>query len=458
VSSRLLAIDGLRGIACLGVAVYHLTRYGATAELATEGLPAPLLWGANHGWIGVQFFFVISGFVIAHTLRDAVVDGWYIGNYALRRSLRLDPPYWVTIAGVLALHFLWTHWLNWQSPLDVPRPLQPPLSGWLVVSHVLYIHKLQGFDSLSTGFWTLCIEIQFYLLCVCSLGMAQAVAGWRQVQRRHTAGASLPEGGNVPAQSATAEQSQPLVAAGRPASTGMTAAAGFAAPVPPEKHSTLEVSPRDDLSATYTLLGGLFLPLALLSLWWLSPHPEGEDLVFHHFFLFFSGCLTGWVYNGWVPRGGWLVWQGILGVTLVAEILADDSADGWARCFSDRALKLWAGFLTPLWIDWAARTGRLSRPLPIPGVNAAGRISYSLYLVHFPVAFLITSLVEHSRWAPTTAGGALLVLGVSLLAGIGVASIMFVAIEAPSQRLAAWLRPRPRTAVSTVGSNTASPG
>jgi peptidoglycan/LPS O-acetylase OafA/YrhL len=168
-SGRLLAIDGLRGVACLGVAVYHLTRYGQTATIAREGIPAVLLWVGDHGWIGVQMFFVISGFVIAHTLRGAVVDAGYVGNYALRRSLRLDPPYWATIGLVLAMHAWFAGRPGWVSPLDLPDPLEPPLSWWLVVSHVLYIHKLQGFDSLSAGFWTLTIEIQFYLLYVCAL-------------------------------------------------------------------------------------------------------------------------------------------------------------------------------------------------------------------------------------------------------------------------------------------------
>ncbi|MFM8581729.1 MAG: acyltransferase family protein, partial [Planctomycetaceae bacterium] len=367
-AGRLLAIDGLRGLACLGVAVYHLTRYGATAEIAREGIPAALAWVADHGWVGVQMFFVISGFVIAHTLRDAVVDGWYVGNYALRRSLRLDPPYWVTIGLVLAMHAWFAGRPGWVSPLDIPTPLAPPLSWWLVASHLLYIHKLQGFDSLSAGFWTLTIEIQFYLLYVCALGVSQSL----KVER----------------------------------------------------------------GQAHRLLLWLLLPLAPLSLWWLSPEPRGDSLVFHHFFLFFSGCLAGWAFDGLVSHRWLWGWQAVLALTLVAEVVRAGAAWDWEAWFSNRALKLWAGVLTPLWIDWAGRTGRLARPLPIPGLNAIGRISYSLYLVHFPVAILITTLLEHSPWAPRTPRDCLCVLALSLLVGIGVAWGMYGAIEAPSQRLA----------------------
>jgi len=375
-SGRLLAIDGLRGVACLGVAVYHLTRYGQTATIAREGIPAVLLWVGDHGWIGVQMFFVISGFVIAHTLRGAVVDAGYVGNYALRRSLRLDPPYWATIGLVLAMHAWFAGRPGWVSPLDLPDPLEPPLSWWLVVSHVLYIHKLQGFDSLSAGFWTLTIEIQFYLLYVCALGVAQKLVA------------------------------QP--------------------------------------GQAHRLLLGLFLPLAPLSLWWLSPQTRGDALIFHHFFLFFSGCLAGWAFNGLVSRRWLWGWQAVMALTLVAEVVAGGSAADWEAWFSNRALKLWAGVLTPLWIDWAGQAGRLSRPLPLPGLNALGRISYSLYLVHFPVAVLITTLLEHSPWAPQTPRDCLLVLGLSLLAGVLVAWGMYYAIEAPSQRLAQWLKTWPR--------------
>jgi peptidoglycan/LPS O-acetylase OafA/YrhL len=194
----------------------------------------------------------------------------------------------------------------------------------------------------------------------------------------------------------------------------------------------------------HRLLLGLFLPLAPLSLWWLSPQTRGDALIFHHFFLFFSGCLAGWAFNGLVSRRWLWGWQAVMALTLVAEVVAGGSAADWEAWFSNRALKLWAGVLTPLWIDWAGQAGRLSRPLPLPGLNALGRISYSLYLVHFPVAVLITTLLEHSPWAPQTPYDCLLVLGLSLLAGVLVAWGMYYAIEAPSQRLAQWLKTWPR--------------
>lgn len=107
-------------------------------------------------------------------------------------------------------------------------------------------------------------------------------------------------------------------------------------------------------AGVYQRLLWMFLPVAMLSLWWCLPTPRW------------------WLWS----------WQAAVAVTFVLEVLSSDSGGGIERWVSDRALKLWAGLLTPLLSDLAGQAGRLSRPLPIPGVTSAGHISCSLYLVH----------------------------------------------------------------------------
>ena len=89
---RVAAIDGLRGLAALSVAWFHL--YGQNAgRRGTFGGEPRIRMGA----IGVQLFFAISGLVVAYMLLndnsiDRVRD---IGRYFVRRSVRLDLTYWL---------------------------------------------------------------------------------------------------------------------------------------------------------------------------------------------------------------------------------------------------------------------------------------------------------------------------------------------------------------------------
>ena len=61
-------------------------------------VPAPLETALKLGFVGVDIFFVLSGFVIAYSVREARITPRFLGRFALRRSIRLDPPYWITIA------------------------------------------------------------------------------------------------------------------------------------------------------------------------------------------------------------------------------------------------------------------------------------------------------------------------------------------------------------------------
>ena len=86
---RIAEIDTLRGLAALWVVFYHYTyRYG---QIYGENL---LPWTVfKHGYLGVQVFFVISGFVIYLTLerRNNLLD------FAVSRFSRLFPVYWAAI-------------------------------------------------------------------------------------------------------------------------------------------------------------------------------------------------------------------------------------------------------------------------------------------------------------------------------------------------------------------------
>ena len=162
-------IDGLRGVAAASVVLFHI--YGGTLKKPlAQVIPPPIGFLLEHGDLGVQVFFVISGFVIAHSLRHATITGRYIFNFALRRQVRLDPPYWSTL--LLATANLWLPWL-----LHPERAKAPPPSGGQLLAHIFYLQDILGKGDVVVVFWTLCIEVQFYLFFIVLLAVAQRLGG-----------------------------------------------------------------------------------------------------------------------------------------------------------------------------------------------------------------------------------------------------------------------------------------
>jgi peptidoglycan/LPS O-acetylase OafA/YrhL len=158
-SERFSVVDGLRGLAALAVVIYHF--HDAIIRSTPAWLPAWLESVARRGYLGVDVFFVISGFVIAFSVRNRDYTMGYLGRFALRRSIRLDPPYWITIALEVALI---------QVSLIVVPSLGTPIPALAQIgAHLLYVQDLAGQGNILPIFWTLCYEIQFYLFFVGTL-------------------------------------------------------------------------------------------------------------------------------------------------------------------------------------------------------------------------------------------------------------------------------------------------
>lgn len=82
-------LDGLRGVAAILVLIYHVFEGLAFAE-TTDGAGSGLITTLNHGHIAVDFFFILSGFVISY----AYDDRWgkmTLGSFFKRRLIRLHP-------------------------------------------------------------------------------------------------------------------------------------------------------------------------------------------------------------------------------------------------------------------------------------------------------------------------------------------------------------------------------
>ena len=159
--SRIPALDGLRGIAILLVLVMHFTLYGGPPPSSPAESPADAAFyqTALAGWIGVDLFFVLSGFLITGILWDTKGGDGYFRSFYMRRVLRIFPLYY----GALAVFFIL---------LPLLFPLHPGFRS-LRQDAVWYWSYLSNVQIARAGwppfgalghFWSLAVEEQFYLV------------------------------------------------------------------------------------------------------------------------------------------------------------------------------------------------------------------------------------------------------------------------------------------------------
>lgn len=162
---RFCAIDGMRGIAALGVVFHHL--YGNLKLELQQFLPVFVSTSFEYGYLGVPIFFVISGFVISYGVGSATITSKYLGNFILRRSIRLDITYWASIFLALALIVIKNSVLSTQEQL-------PSITD--VIFHMFYLQDILSIDPvISVVYWTLCMEVQLYIFFIISLWFSQKV-------------------------------------------------------------------------------------------------------------------------------------------------------------------------------------------------------------------------------------------------------------------------------------------
>lgn len=150
-TNRFSHIDALRGIAALLVIWLHVSEVFVHISPETSAQGTALYDMArvvDFGRIGVVIFFAISGFVICKSLNGSIIEG--SKKFLIRRLLRLYPAFWVSI--VLGLFSIW--WL-----------FDKPLSWNIIAANITMLPELLGEPPIIGLYWTLEIELVFYLLC-----------------------------------------------------------------------------------------------------------------------------------------------------------------------------------------------------------------------------------------------------------------------------------------------------
>ncbi len=191
------ALDGVRGVAILLVMMRHyFVNFETNFGTLSTGLGGKLDWlvynVARTGSIGVDLFFVLSGFLITGILIDTKESKNYFRRFYVRRTLRIFPLYYAFLAFIF---YVWPL-LNMPpnigiNPVSIgtEKPWSDEPWYWLYAPNVLF--ALRGEWGGLSHFWSLAVEEQFYLiwplliffvprhriktLCVTCIGIAVAL-------------------------------------------------------------------------------------------------------------------------------------------------------------------------------------------------------------------------------------------------------------------------------------------
>ncbi|MFE0426852.1 acyltransferase family protein [Streptomyces sp. NPDC058953] len=143
---RLYVLDGLRIAAALMVVLYHYTARGGSWQMPVKDVFPEIYRFTAYGYLGVQIFFVISGFVICMSAWGRPVKSFFIS-----RVVRLYPAYWFAVVATTV------------TLMVVPGgrrrlPANDVLVNLTMLQQPLHVRHVD------TVYWTLFTELRFYLL------------------------------------------------------------------------------------------------------------------------------------------------------------------------------------------------------------------------------------------------------------------------------------------------------
>ncbi len=145
----------MRAIAALLVAVLHISERLVDQSVG-GGWLLEFSSDLNIGHLGVSLFFMVSGFVIPASLHNQQDRAAGLRTFAIRRFFRLYPAYWLSIG--LAVVVIW--WLQNRQP-----------DPGTVLANLTMVHRLLGFRDFQGLYWTLLVELIFYVACAALYAM-----------------------------------------------------------------------------------------------------------------------------------------------------------------------------------------------------------------------------------------------------------------------------------------------
>ena len=157
IGGHIPALDGIRGLAILLVLLGHFTSYGGFRP--EIGVDRAYHLVAMLGGVGVDLFFVLSGFLITGILVDARGGAFFFRNFYMRRVLRIFPLYY----GSLLVFFVVLPLLDPGDP-RLQQVLGEQAWYWSYLTNIR-----MAFDGWPAyhhigHFWSLAVEEQFYMV------------------------------------------------------------------------------------------------------------------------------------------------------------------------------------------------------------------------------------------------------------------------------------------------------
>jgi len=159
-------INLLKAVAAQLIVLHHLAFYGPMADHARVLAPALFDWLADDARIAVQVFLVIGGFLAAKSLApDGLVRPGNPLSAMWRRYTKLAPPFVIATLLATGASFIASAWMTHDSISNTPNISQ-------LAAHMVLMHSVLGYESLSAGAWYVAIDFQLYasaviLLWVC---------------------------------------------------------------------------------------------------------------------------------------------------------------------------------------------------------------------------------------------------------------------------------------------------
>lgn len=354
-SSHFGLINLMKAGAAQIIVLHHLALYGPMADRARPLMPSLIDWLNDWGRLAVQVFLVIGGFLAAKSLspqgHPGVSDP---ARIVWRRYAKLAPPFVVAMLLAIVASEVARLWMTHDS-------ISEPASLRQVAAHVLLLHGVLGYESLSAGAWYVAIDFQLYASFVFLLWLGKRLAG---------------------------QGAQPW------------------------------------------LMPVLVALCAIASLLYFNLDPDWDVWAPYFFGSYGLGIMAWWASDPRRRPGSGAL---ILTVMLLGTLVALDTE------FRSRiALALAVALI--LFVS-----GRSVRPPVAPRamacVNAVARISYSIFLIHFPVCLLVNA--AFTRFVPLGAHWQALGVVVAWAASVAAGAAFFHLVESPLGRL--WNAPR-RTA------------
>jgi peptidoglycan/LPS O-acetylase OafA/YrhL len=369
-SGHLPALDGLRALAVFVVVEHNISLVTGDHGVLVHHLESML----HRGWMGVQLFFVLSGFLITRILLETQDSPGYFSSFYSRRALRIFPLYYAT----LIFLFLLLPALG-QTPALLAEDMPFSRQAWLWT----YLSNWTGPRGLGGGsppvfhFWSLAVEEQFYLL-------------WPLVVLFCTPKRLMQVCGGVVIASL------------------LCRAIYLAVGTDPTAIYTSTLSRMDALA-----LG------ALVAAWMLSPSRPQPNRTNVTRLLWVAVAITA---------SGWLITRGFPRFTVTEESI------GFTFVAAACAALLAAGVLAASVAD---AQGRWYRALAAPVLRPIAKYSYAIYVLHEPLHVLV-GLPLMQRWFGTTTpdvGPALVYMVVVTLASYGAGWLSYRLLEQPFLRL-----------------------